>query len=41
MWVGIRGMLGKQEGEVETGITALKTQNGKMVSPTGKRQVLQ
>ena len=41
MWVGIKGILGKQAGEADTGIATLRAQNGKMVSSSkGKREVL-
>ena len=36
MWVGIKGILGKQAGEAVTGIATLRAQNGKM----GKKEVL-
>ena len=32
MWVGIKGILGQQAGEADTGIATLRAQNGKMVS---------
>ena len=32
MWVGIKGILGKQAGEADTGIATLRAQNGKIVS---------
>ena len=31
MWVGIKGILGKQAGEADTRIATLRAQNGKMV----------
>ncbi|MEP1954875.1 MAG: hypothetical protein ABJJ26_08055 [Algoriphagus sp.] len=31
MWIGIKGMLGKQAGEADTGIAILRAQNGNMV----------
>ena len=41
MWVGIKGILGKQAGEADTGISTLRAQNGQMVSSSkGKREVL-
>ena len=41
MWAGIKGILGQQAGETDTGIAALRAQNGKMVSRSkGKRGVL-
>ena len=41
MWVGIKGILGKQAGEADTGIATLRAQNGKIVSSSqGKREVL-
>ena len=41
MWVGIKGILGRQAGEADTGIAALRGQNGEMVSSSkGKREVL-
>ena len=41
MWVGIKGILGKQAGEADTGIATLRAQNGIMVSSSkGKREVL-
>ena len=41
MWVGIKGMLGKQAGEADTVIATLRAQNGKIVSSSkGKRDVL-
>ena len=41
MWVGIKGILGKQAGEADRGIAILRTQNGKMASSSkGKREVL-
>ena len=41
MWVGIKGILGKQAGEADTGIATFRTQNGKMASSSnGKREVL-
>ena len=35
MWVGIKGILGKQTVEADTGIATLKAQNGKMVITGG------
>ena len=32
MWVGMKGIPGKQAGEADTGIATLRAQNGKMVS---------
>ena len=41
MWVRIKGILGKQAGEADTGIATLRAQNGKMVSSSkGKGGVL-
>ena len=41
MWVGMKGALGQQAGEADTGIATLREQNGKMVrSSKGKRGVL-
>ena len=41
MWLGINGIMGQQAGEVDTEISTLRTQNGKMVSSSkGKREVL-
>ena len=43
IWVGIKGILGKQAGEADTGIATLRAYNGKMVinsSSKGKREVL-
>ena len=41
MWVGIKGILGKQAGEADAGIATLRVQNGKMISSSkGKREVL-
>ena len=41
MWVGTKGILGKQAGEADTGIATLRAQNGIMVSSSkGKREVL-
>ena len=40
MWVGIKGILGLQAGEADTGIATLRSQNGKIVSSSkGKREV--
>ena len=42
MWVGIKGTLGKQAGETDTGVTALRAQNDKIFSSSkGKRELLQ
>ena len=41
MWVGIKGILGQQGGEADTGIATLRAQNEKMVcSSKGQREVL-
>ena len=41
MCIGIRGILGQQAGEANTGIATLRAQNGKMVrSLKRKRKVL-
>ena len=41
MRVGIKGIMGKQAGEADTGIATLRAQNGKTVSCSkGKRKVL-
>ena len=41
MCVGIKGILGKQAGEADTGIATLRAQNGKVVSISKrKREVL-
>ena len=40
MWAGIKWILGKPEGEADTGIATVRTQTGKMVSSSkGKRGV--
>ena len=42
MWVGIKGILGQQAGEADTGMATLRAQCGKMVSSSkGKREVLE
>ena len=41
MWLGKKWIFGKQAGEADTGIAALRAQNGEMVlSSKGKRGVL-
>ena len=41
MWVGIKGILGQQAGEADTGLATLRAQNGKLVSSSkAKREVL-
>ena len=41
MWAGIKGIMGQQAGEKDTGIATLRAQNGKMVnSSKGKSEVL-
>ena len=41
MWVGIKGILGQQAGEADTGIATLRAQNGKMIGCSkGRREVL-
>ena len=41
MWVGIKGILGQQASETDTGIATLRALNGKMVSSSKeKREVL-
>ena len=38
MWIGIKGILGKQAGEADTGIATLRAQNGKMVSSSKEKR---
>ena len=41
LWVGIKGIMGKQAGKMDKGIATLRAQNRKMVSSSkGKRDVL-
>ena len=41
LWVGIKGILGQQAGEANTGVATSRAQSGKMVSSSrGKREVL-
>ena len=41
MWVRIKGILGQQAGEADTGIATIRAQNGKTVSSLkGEREVL-
>ena len=32
MWVGIKGIVGKQAGEADTGIATFRAQNGNIIS---------
>ena len=42
MWVRIKGILGQQASEADTGIATFRAMNGKMVSISkGKREVLE
>ena len=38
MWVGAKGMVGKQAGEADTGMGTLRAKSGKMVSRSKRRR---